>query len=388
MKRWITIVAGVIVLAVAAAAIFAVVQRVRAQAGDRVLEASGRIEGDEILVSSKIGGRVLQLLVREGDTVARGQPVAVLGSEELDARMRQADAQVDAARAQVAQAQMALEVLERQAAHARKAWTVAQTRAPIAVDEATAALRAAQADLSRAQAMREEAVRDLTRLQVLLGAGAIAQANVDAARTRVQVAEAAVAAASEQVQRARAAVAGAQTMPLEVEAQAESVRAAERQWDAARAALTAAVAQLQAAAAARDELHSMHGEARVYAPASGVVTTKVVNVGEVVPAGTPLVAVVDLTKLWLKVYIPEPELGKVRLGVQARVFVDAFPNTSFAASVTEISQRAEFTPKDVQTREERVKQVFALKLAVQNSDGVLKPGMPADAEILWTGGSE
>ncbi len=388
MKRWFTVIAGVVVLAVAAAGIFAVVQRVRVQPGDRVFEASGRIEGDEVLVSSKIGGRVLQLLVRGGDAVTRGQPVAVIGSEELDARMRQADAQVAAARAQVAQAQMALEVLERQAAHARKAWTVAQVRAPIAVDEARATVRAAEADLDRARAVREEAARELARLQTLLAAGAIAQANVDAASTGVRVAESAVTAASGQVQRARAALAAAQTMPLEVEAQAESVRAAERQLDTARAALTAAAAQVQAAVAARDDLHATHEEARVYAPASGVVITRVVNAGEVVPAGTSLVTLVDMEALWLKVYIPEPELGKIRLGAPARVYVDAFPDRAFAAKVTEISQRAEFTPKDVQTREERVKQVFAVKLAVENPGGVLKPGMPADAEILWNGGSE
>ncbi len=388
MKRWYTIVIAVLVLAVAAAGAFTTIRRVRAQPPDGVLDASGRIEGNEILVSSKIGGRVLRLLVREGDAVTGGQLVAELDSDELDARMRQSDAQVDVVRAQGSQAQRAIDVLERQAAQSRKALIVMQVRAPITIEEAEAMLRAAEADRDRARAVREEAARDLTRLRALLIAGAIAQANVDAAGTRVEVAEAAVTAASGQAQRARAALALAQTAPLEVEVQADNVRAVERQLDAARLGVGAIRAQLQATMAARDELHVLHVEARVYAPDSGVVLTKMVNTGEVVSAGTPLVTIVNLQALWLKVYIPEPELGNLTLGARARAFVDAFPNRPFSARVSEISQRAEFTPKEVQTREERVKQVFAVKLAVENPEGVLKPGMPADVEILLNGGSE
>jgi len=447
-KRVLAIVIGILVLGAGLAASWTAVQRVRAQPPDGVLEASGRIEGEEVIVNSKIGGRVQRLLVREGDRVSRGQLVAVLSSEELAARMRQADAQVEAAQAQVARAQGEVEVLERQLAQAqaglafaqaqvtaqqrqaqaalnatlarlaqaRKALLVTRTQAPSAVDEAKAMLRAAEADLARARAAREEARRDLARLQTLQASGAVAVADVDAARTRLEMVEAQVNVAAEQVQRARAALDRAQTGTLEVQIREEDVRAAEAQVDAARgqvalaaagvlevtgqreqlravarqveiarAGLETARAQAKAAVAARDELRTALDEARVYAPASGVVVSKVVNPGEVVPAGTPLVVVVDLQALWLKVFIPEPEIGKLRLGEAARVYVDAFPGRAFAAKVTEISQRAEFTPKDVQTKEERVKQVFAVKLVVENPEGVLKPGMPADAGIFWKG---
>jgi len=447
-KRVLAIVIGILVLGAGLAASWTAVQRVRAQPPDGVLEASGRIEGEEVIVNSKIGGRVQRLLVREGDRVNRGQLVAVLSSEELAARMRQADAQVEAARAQVARAQGEVEVLERQRAQARaglafaqaqvaaqqrqaqaalnaafarlaqarKALLVTRTQAPSAVDEAKAMLRAAEADLARARAAREEARRDLARLQTLQAAGAVAVAVVDAARTRLEMVEAQVNVAFEQVQRARAALDRAQTGTLEVQIREEDVRATEAQVDAARgqvalaaagvlevtgqreqlravarqveiarAGLETARAQAKGAVAARDELRTALDEARVYAPTSGVVVSKVVNPGEVVPAGTPLVVVVDLQALWLKVFIPEPEIGKLRLGEAARVYVDAFPGRAFAAKVAEISQRAEFTPKDVQTKEERVKQVFAVKLVVENPEGVLKPGMPADAGIFWKG---
>lgn len=448
MKRRLAVAVGILVLSAGLAASWTAVQRVRAQPPEGVLEASGRIEGEEVIINSKIGGRVQQLLVREGDRVTRGQLVAVLNANELDAKARQADAQIETVRAQstragsevrvlesqfaqartavaLAEAQVAAQQRQAQAAlqaalarltQARKGSAIARTQTPAVVDEAKAALRAAEADLTRARALREEARRELARLEALRTAGAIAAIQVDAARTQLEVAAAQVEAATEQVQRARAALARADVGTLEVEVreddvrataaqveaarsqvtlaqagslevirQREQLRAVAQQVEIARAGLMAARAQLQVAIAARDELQTVRGETRVYAPISGIVSSKVVNAGEVVAPGTPLVVVVDMQSLWLKVFIPEPEIGKLRLGMPASVSVDAFPGRAFTARVMEISQRAEFTPKDVQTREERVKQVFAVKLAVNNADGVLKPGMPADGQILWKG---
>jgi HlyD family secretion protein len=440
------VITGIIILGALIAGSWTAVQRVRAQPPDGVLDASGRIEGEEVIVNSKIGGRVLRLLVDEGDRVTRGQLMAVLSSDDLAARMRQADAQVEAAQAQVARAQGEVEVLDRQLAQAQAALAftqaevtarqrqaqaglnaalarlaqartvlnVTRTQAPTAVAEARAMLRGAEADLARVRAAREEARRNLIRLQALQDSGAVAAADADEARTRLEMVDAQVNAASEQVERARAQVDRAQTTPLDVQIREEDVRAAKaqveatrsqvalaragtlevtanreqvravaRQAEVARAGQQTAWAQTKAAAAARDELRTALAEARVYAPAAGVVVSRVATPGEVVQAGTPLLVIVDLQRLWLKVFIPEPEIGKLRFGAVARVSVDAFPGRAFAARVTDISQRAEFTPKDVQTKEERVKQVFAVKLTVDNSDGLLKPGMPADGQILW-----
>lgn len=446
MKRRLTVGIAIIILAVGAAASWTAVQRLRAQAPDGVLEASGRIEGDEVLVSSKIGGRVRELLVKEGDPVRRGQLVVLLSVEEIDAQTRQAGAQVDAARAQVAralgevsvlesqyvqartavavaeaqvaaqqrQAQAALNAAQAKLAQARKVSVLTRAQVPTAVDEAKAGVSAAQADLARARAVKDDAAREVVRMNALQAAGAVAAAQVDAARTQDDVAAAQVEAAGEAVRRARAALARAEAGTLEIGVREDDIRTASAQVEAARgqvalaaagtldigrqreqlqavaqqveiarAGLIAARAQLQAAIAARDETQTAKDEASVYAPIAGVVTSRVVNTGEVVAPGTPLLVVVNLQALKLKVFVAEPDLGKVRLGTPARVSVDTFPGRVFSARVVEISQRAEFTPKDVQTKEERVKQVFAVKLAVENADGVLKPGMPADGKILW-----
>ena len=102
------------------------------------------------------------------------------------------------------------------------------------------------------------------------------------------------------------------------------------------------------------------------------------------PPGTPLFSLVDLDRLYVKIYVPEPSIGKVALGQEAQVYVDAYPDRAFAARVSKVSQEAEFTPKNVETREERVKLVFAVEVALaENPGGVLKPGMPADTVIRW-----
>jgi len=443
VKRWTRLVtAGVLIIALAAGWI--ITRQVRAKPPEGVLEASGRIEGEEVLVASKVGGRLTRLLVRDGDAVKEGELIAVLRSEELDARLRQAEAGIEVARAQVsraegglavlgsqlgqahtavalAQAQVTAQLRQAQAsltgsrarlAQARKAHAIAQRTAPHTIHDAQAAVGAAEADLARARAARNQAQREVSRLDALLQDGAVAVAQVDAARAGLDAATAQVEAASAQVQRTRAGLEQAKIGLVDVQLREEEVRASaaavdaarsqvtlaqvgtlevtrqrqllqsiQQQGQIARAGLAAAQAQYRAAVAVRDELTSVRQETNVFAPRAGVVVHRVVNQGEVVAPGSPIVVLVDLEALWLKVYVPEPDVAKIRLGAAAALSVDAYPDRAIAATVSEISKRAEFTPKDVQTREERVKQVFAVKLAVANREGLLKPGMPADVAI-------
>lgn len=155
-----------------------------------------------------------------------------------------------------------------------------------------------------------------------------------------------------------------------------------QQMDSARTALQVAEARLHqsraALAASRDRL----GDTVLYAPITGVVLRKNTELGETVPAGAAVFTLGDLENPWVKVYINEPELGLVKLGQQAEVSVDSYPSKMYAGTVTFISSKAEFTPKDVQTQEERVKLVFGVKVSVTNQNDELKPGMPADVKIL------
>jgi HlyD family secretion protein len=119
----------------------------------------------------------------------------------------------------------------------------------------------------------------------------------------------------------------------------------------------------------------------IAAPIDGTVLRKDVEKGEIAFPGTAILTLGDLKKLWLRIYLPETEIGKIRLGQKAEVFVDSFKGKAFAGKVTSIANKAEFTPKTVETKEDRVKMVFAVKIAIENPGVLLKPGMPADAEI-------
>jgi HlyD family secretion protein len=140
---------------------------------------------------------------------------------------------------------------------------------------------------------------------------------------------------------------------------------------------------VDAALAVQKEAEATLADTVIHAPLSGTVVTKVTDPGEYVIPGTPIVILVDLRNLHMKTYVKETDIGKVKLGDPGRVFLDAFPNRPFTARVSEISPDAEFTPKSVDIKEERVKLVFGVKLAVENPESYLKPGIPVDGEILW-----
>jgi len=160
-------------------------------------------------------------------------------------------------------------------------------------------------------------------------------------------------------------------------------------WKVDKDRLAAAHAQCGVSAAALQETLSLKDDLTIHAPAKGMITTRIVNEGEVVAAGSPLFDIVDLDRLYLKVYVPQKQIGKVRLGLPARIYTDAFPDKPFPATVRYIASRAEFTPKEVQTPDERVKLVYAVKLYLtKNPDHRLTPGLPADTVIRWKEGVE
>ncbi len=156
---------------------------------------------------------------------------------------------------------------------------------------------------------------------------------------------------------------------------------ASQQMDAAKSAYDAAAAQLQLSRASLRTADVKLKDTVIYAPLNGVVLRKNVEEGETVGTGTMLFTIGDLENPWVKVYVKEDKLGFVKLGQRAEVTVDTYPGKAYEGTVTYISSEAEFTPKNVQTKEERVKLVFGVKVSVRNVNNELKPGMPADVTI-------
>jgi HlyD family secretion protein len=146
--------------------------------------------------------------------------------------------------------------------------------------------------------------------------------------------------------------------------------------------VAAAESQLAEAGAAAALSRARLAEATITSPVTGLVLRKNVERGETVNPGTSLLTLMDPTDMWLRAYVSETDVGKVRVGQRAAIRVDAYPGRVFDATVSEVGSEAEFTPRNVQTKKERVNLVFRVKLAVKNGEGILKPGMPADAELV------
>ncbi|MFI5208326.1 MAG: HlyD family secretion protein [Gemmatimonadales bacterium] len=297
--------------------------------GDSPLAASGTVEATEAELGFQSPGRIETIRVHEGDRVHAGDTLALLERSELFARRAQAVAQIGAARASLDE-------------------LVAGSRSEERV-QAQQAFQAATDRLADAQ-------RDLDRTRRLFEAGALSQEAYDKARLQLDVLRAQKSEAEQQLQLVQIG-----PRPERIEAQ------------------RALVAQAEAALA---QLDAMLANAVIRAPFDGVVTVKGREMGETVPAGAPVVTIVDLSDRWVRIYIPEDQIGAVRLGQNAEITADTYPGKRYAGQVSFVASEAEFTPRNVQTREERVKLVYAVKVQIAQDPTIdLKPGVPADVKL-------
>ena len=300
--------------------------------GDGVasLAASGTVEATETDLGFPLSGSVDRIAVREGDAVARGDTLAWLESEALRGRLAGAAAALEATRARLAELE-----------HGFRPQEVAQARAA-----------------ARATGQRlEEARLDGERARTLFEGEAISRRELDRAET-------ALVAAQADMDRARA------QLELVLEGpRAEQIAAQRALVEQAEAALRQAEAEL--------------GHTSVEAPFAGIVTIRHREPGETVPAGAPIVTVMDTTDRWVRIYVREDAIGRVSIGQAARIASDSWPGREYDGEVTFIASQAEFTPATVQTEEERVKLVFAVKVRVTGDPaGELKTGTPADVRLL------
>ena len=296
--------------------------------GSKPVSVTGTIEATQVDVSVKITGRILERLVKEGDKVTRGQVLVRLDDSELAADVRRQDAALRSAQA-------TLRDLEKGAR-------------PQEIEEARAVV-------SSAEATRTMTEREYQRSDHLYSKNLIAAQDVDRARQAYEVSK-----AQERSARERLALLHAGSRPDQIDAVGWQVTQAE-----------SALAQAQ----------SRLREAAVVSPIDGVVLRKNLEPGETANAGVPILTLINPKDVWLRAYVPETEVGRLKVGDTAAVRVDAFPNRVFTGRLIEIGSEAEFTPRNVQTKKERVTLVFRIKIQINNPDGLLKPGLPADADV-------
>ena len=327
------ILAGLAVLAVTAAA-----------CGSRAAEgpgrASGYVEATDVRVAPQVGGRLIEVAVAEGDRVAAGALLARLDTADTEIALRRAEADR-------AQAMAALELLQ------------AGSR-PEDIRQGRAQADSAQADVQAAESELQAASADLQRFDALLQSNSGSRKQRDDAATRRDVAAARVNAARE---RARAASEG--VARLRAGARPEEIAGA-------RARVAAADAQIAG-------LQKNIADAVLTSPVAGIVTAKLADAGETLAPRSPVAAITDLDHAWANVYVDEPVVPRLHLGQPVTLVTDA--GQRLQGKITFISPKAEFTPRNVQTAAERSKLVYRIKVSVDNRDGVLKPGMPVEAEL-------
>jgi len=350
-----------------------------------IVVVSGRIEGDDSAVAPKTSGKILEITVREGDSVTLGQVIARLD----DAQVRAAE---DAARAVLANAQaktlsaneqinVLREQLHQNELQAAQSVTDAEGR----VRQAQADLTAAEADLAQQQAAMKLADFNRDAYTRLAKTGAVSEQQGLQAEAAAEQQSAAVSAAQRRVESARGALTTAQANldnPKIRDAQVASTRKQILQQGATLAAAKAETSQAQAQLA---EAEANRTDLTVVAPFAGTVITRAAEPGEVVQAGTAIITLLDLSKVYLRGFVPEGEIGKVKIGQPCHIFLDSNPNQPLTGYVLRIDPQATFTPENTYFRNDRVKQVVGVKLQLTEGIGYAKPGMPADGEILTNG---
>ncbi|OGW26267.1 MAG: ABC transporter substrate-binding protein [Nitrospirae bacterium GWC2_42_7] len=294
-----------------------------------VIVLSGNVEVTEINIGFKSSGRIEELLAEEGQQVQTGEKLAVIDSAE-------AESQAVQSRALMHESEARLKEL--------KEGSRSQD-----IEQANASIRAANAEL-------EKAKKDHDRYQSLYKNGAVSAQQVDSVEKSYEVALA-------QQQKAAAALSLIKEGPRK-----EDIKAAESRLHQAEAMVKTYEIRLK--------------DSVISSPVSGVILRKNNELGEIVAPGVPVYTIGDLDNPWVKVYVKEDKLGLVKLGQKAEVRTDTYPDKKYEGEIIYISSEAEFTPKNVQTQEERVKLVFGVKVSVKNINDELKPGMPADVKIF------
>lgn len=352
---------------------------------DSVVALSGRVEGDDSAVASKTTGRILEVHYREGDHVNQGDVIAVLDDEQIRAREHQAQASVEQAQARVTSAEAQIAVLNQQLLQNQLTASQSKDDASARVRQAEADLAAAQSDLAQQESNLQLAEFDRDAYSRLAQSGAVSERQGKEAVSKADAQVAAVAAARRRVEAAKGALALAQSTLANPAIRQAATAAVERQILQQKAEVASANFQLREAQAQLAEAEANRSDLTIRAPFEGSIVTRTAEPGEVIAAGTSIVTLLDLSKVYLRGFIPEGQIGKVKLGQPARIYLDSDPKKPLEAFVSRIDPQATFTPENTYFRNDRVKQVVGVKLQLKTGFGYAKPGMPADGEILVEG---
>jgi HlyD family secretion protein len=358
--------------------------------GNRIL-VSGNLELTQVDLSFKTAGKMTELSVKEGDWVKKGDTIARLDSAQLQQQLLRDQAAVINSESSYQQLQTTIEyqkaTLESDIAVKRAEQNEAQAKLDeLLAGSRTQEIQQAQAGVADAKAQNDQARQDWDRAQTLYKNEDISRAQYDQARARFDSTSALLRQSQEklalvqegprkeEIEGARAAVVRAQAAVRNSEATRLELQRKQQELESRRADIERARAQVGITKTQIDDTI-------LIAPIDGVVQVKSAEAGEVLAAGTTVVTIGDLDHPWLRAYINETDLPRIQLNQEAKLSVDGFPGKTYPGRISFISPKEEFTPKQIQTKEERVKLVYRIKIDVDNKAHELKNNMPVDAEI-------
>jgi len=350
-----------------------------------VVELTGRVEGDDSAVAAKVAGRILEIRVREGDEMKAGDVIAVLDDRQVQSRHDQAQAALTAAEARIASARAQVAVLEEQLKQTQLAFGQSENDSQGRVAQAEADLTAAEADRTRQEASLKLALFDKDAYTHLVTTGAVSERQGRLSVATADQQEAAVAGAKRRVEAARGAVTTAKASLSNPGIRQSQVAAVRQQLIQQQAEIANSVASAEQARFQLAEADANRQDLTVVAPFAGTVITRAAEPGEVIQAGTPIVTLLDLAKVYLRGFVPEGEIGRIKIGQVAHVYLDSNITQALDAYVSRIDPQATFTPENTYFRDDRVRQVVGVKLQLKGGFGYAKPGMPSEGEVLVSG---
>ncbi len=359
------------------------------------LRVSGRLEGYETNVGAKIAGRVESISNREGEEVKLGQLLVKLSDADIQAQLRGAIARWEQAHESIKEAEAQLGAAREQVQQSKLNVSQARQDAQGRIQQAQANVASQQAQYAQAIAQETQAKADfelakirINRYDELVVQGAVTQDEADQAHSTFKSAaatvvarQAAVSSAAKQIAAAQAALTQARSNslnpPIRLSQQESNLKTVAQN----EAAVSRAKLEVRNAKASIDEIQSNIDYLNIKSPIHGIVTARTVEPGAVVAAGQTVISLINLDTIFLRGYVPDSEIGKVRLNQAALIYYDSDPKHGIHGKIIEIDPQASFTPENIYFKDDRVKQVFGIKIMIENPDNFAKPGMPADADI-------
>ncbi|MBL0732467.1 MAG: HlyD family secretion protein [Desulfosarcina sp.] len=348
-----------------------------------VLNLHGWVEGTEITLSSKVTGNIIKLPIDEGHEVKLNELILQIDSEQIKAELEAVGADTVNAGDVLKNAVNNISILESKVKGAVIELELTKKQSDASIKKAGAGQASTEELLKQCEFNYDKAQKDYVRFSALIKKKKISETKMDSIEEAYRVNKARVAQAKKDLEKSKANLAMARTTLAEIKLKANNLETLKRELDKAKIAVDIAQSALAAKKAKQKKVEADLADTFIYTPVKGTIIEKFVELGEHVVPGTPTVLIINRDEMYIKTYVEQIYIGKIKYNDPARIYIDSFPDRYFEGRVTLIAPKAEFTPRDVQMDEHRSRIVYKVEVGINNPEGLVKPGMPADVLLKW-----